>query len=118
MEHLPPSTYTSTQNVVLTTSTAGATICYRTDGLTPTTSSNTCVSPAVAYSTAIVVASTTTITAVGTKSGLTDSAVFTGVYTISAGTPAVSKFGGNGKFGGTGAECIDLLESGVMVLRG
>ena len=56
--------------------------------LTPTTSSsNTCVSPAVAYSTAIVVASTTTITAVGTKSGLTDSAVFTGVYTISAGTP-------------------------------
>ncbi len=68
-------TYTTAQTVSLSSSTSGATIKYTTDGSTPTTASAT-------YTTAINVASTTTIKAYAYKSGMTDSAVATAVYTI------------------------------------
>lgn len=87
-------TYTSTQSVAISTATSGATICYTTDGSAPTTASaGTCgSSPTQTYSGAISVSSTTTIRALATKSGLTDSAVTGGTWTITLPTLAAPTF--------------------------
>ncbi|WP_259464463.1 chitobiase/beta-hexosaminidase C-terminal domain-containing protein [Streptomyces sp. TLI_171] len=61
--------------MTLSDATAGASIRYTTDGSTPTASS-------ALYSTAITVSSTTTVKAIGIKSGLTNSAVASATYTI------------------------------------
>jgi hypothetical protein len=71
-------TYTSAQTVSLSDSTSGATIYYTTNGTTPTTSST-------VYSGAIAVSSTTTIEAMGAKSGDNNSSVASATYTISSG---------------------------------
>ncbi len=68
-------TYTSTQQVSISTTTAGATIYYTTNGQTPTTSST-------VYSGPITVSSTTTVSALAVLSGYTDSPVATATYTI------------------------------------
>jgi len=63
---LPSSgSYTSNQNVVITTTTSGADIYYTTDGSTPDATTT-------KYTTAIPVTSTTTIKAVAIKSGMSD----------------------------------------------
>jgi len=71
-----PDTYSSTQNVTLSCTTAGATIRYTTNGSEPTSSST-------QYSSPITVAATTTIKAKAFKSGLTDSDTASFTYTIS-----------------------------------
>lgn len=71
-------TYSSTQSVTISCATTGATIYYTTDGSTPTTSST-------EYSSAISVSTTTTIKAIATKSGMTNSAVASATYTITSG---------------------------------
>ena len=78
-------TYTSTQSVSITDSTAGATIYYTTDGSTPTTSST-------VYSGPISVSTTETINAIAVATGYTTSAVATAAYTINppAATPTFS----------------------------
>jgi hypothetical protein len=82
----PPSfsptagTYSSGQNVALTSTTSGATIRYTTDGSTPTSSTGTI------YSGTISVSSNTTIKAIAYKSGMTDSPVTTAAYVIQANT--------------------------------
>ena len=68
-------TYTAAQSVTLASATAGAIIKYTTDGSTPTAASAT-------YTGAINVVATTTIKAIATKSGMTNSAVTTAAYTI------------------------------------
>ena len=68
-------TYTSAQSVAMACATSGAQIYYTTDGSTPTVFST-------AYTGPVSVAATTTLKAFAFKSGLTDSAVRTGVYTI------------------------------------
>jgi len=70
-------TYASAQNVTIASATAGATIKYTTDGSTPTAASATYTGP-------INVASTTTLKAIATKAGMTDSAVSTAAFTIGA----------------------------------
>jgi uncharacterized protein (TIGR03118 family) len=72
-----PGSFTSTQSVTLTDATTGAKIYYTLDGTTPTTKS-------AVYSTAIKVASTTTIRAIAEASGEAASAPVTGTYTISS----------------------------------
>lgn len=72
-----PGSFTSAQTVTITTSTSGANIYYTTDGSTPNTSST-------LYSGAIDVGTTTTVKAIATKSGLADSSVASGTYTISS----------------------------------
>jgi hypothetical protein len=81
-----PGTYTSVQTVTISGSTPGSTIYYTTDGTTPTTSST-------KYTGAITVSSTETINAIAVVSGLSNSAVGTGVYTLNlplAQTPVIS----------------------------
>ena len=79
-------TYTSTQTVTCSTVTAGATICGTVDGTTPTSSpAGTCLNGAHGP---FVLATTTTLKAIGTKSGDTDSAIFSGIYTIMPPLPA------------------------------
>ncbi|MFF2908455.1 chitobiase/beta-hexosaminidase C-terminal domain-containing protein [Paenibacillus sp. NPDC057934] len=70
-------TYTSAQNVTLASSTPGAVIKYTTDGSTPTGESPTYTGP-------IHVSSTTTLRAIATKSGMTNSVVSTATYTVNA----------------------------------
>ena len=76
-------TYTSPQNVTISTETSGATIYYTTNGDDPTTNST-------PYDGPISVSSTTTIKAIAAKANMTTSDVATATYTIldHAGTQA------------------------------
>jgi hypothetical protein len=76
----PGGTFTAAQNVQISTTTSGAQIFYTTDGTDPRTSGT-----RQTYTGAITVASTTTISAYATSSGLADSAVATATYTINTG---------------------------------
>lgn len=67
--------YTSTQNVSISTTTAGASIYYTTNGDAPTTSST-------LYTGAVPVSSTTTIKAIAVLSGMSDSPVASATYTF------------------------------------
>jgi hypothetical protein len=78
-----PATYTSTQSVTISDSTAGANIYYTTDGTTPTTSSNLYTGP-------ITVSSTETVKAIAAASGYSNSGIATGLYTIAAMAPVFS----------------------------
>jgi len=67
--------FTTAQTVTITSATAGASIRYTLDGSTPTASSTLYTGP-------ISVASSTTINAIATSSGLTNSAVASASFTI------------------------------------
>lgn len=87
----PAGTYSSTQNVTLSTNTSGATIRYTTDGTSPSSSVGT------VYSTAIPVSITTTLKAIAYKTGMTDSTEVTAIYTLNltpVATPTFSPSGG------------------------
>lgn len=76
-------TYTSAQNVTITSATSGATVCYRTDGTDPTApTQGTCGGGSTTYSGAVNIASTATLKALATKSGSANSGVTSGIYTI------------------------------------
>ncbi len=75
--------YTTAQSVSIADATAGSTIHYTADGTTPTSSSP-------VYSAAISVSANTTIEAIATAPGDTQSTVATAVYTIGALPPTVS----------------------------
>lgn len=70
-----PGTYTGAQLITISSSTAGATIYYTTDGSTPTTASTQYTGP-------VTLSKTATLQAIAAASGLTNSAVASGVYTI------------------------------------
>jgi len=76
-------TYTGTQSVTITDSTAGSTIYYTTNGTTPTTSST-------VYSGGISVSATETLQAIAVASGFMPSSVATASYTITTAAPAVN----------------------------
>ena len=75
-------TYTSDQNVAITTSTSGAAIRYTTNGTDPTSASGTL------YSGPVAISATSTLKAIAYKSGLTDSNITSATYTISNPPPA------------------------------
>ncbi|MES1241755.1 MAG: DUF1800 family protein [Acidobacteriota bacterium] len=72
----PPGTSPGDQLVTLVTSTPGAQIRYTTNGSTPTSTTGTL------YSGPFTLTSTTTLKAIAYKSGLADSSVVQGAYTI------------------------------------
>jgi hypothetical protein len=86
-----PGAFNSAQNVTITSSTSGATICYRIDGVDPTApTAGTCGAGSITYSSAINISSTKTLKAIGTKSGMINSSVTSGTYTIDTTPPTVS----------------------------
>ena len=72
----PAGAYSSTQSVTISTTTGGALIRYTTDGSTPTSAAGT------VYSGPVSVSSNMTLKAIAYESGMTDSAVASGNYTI------------------------------------
>ena len=77
---------------------ASAVICYTTDGSTPGASTpGTCdTSPTQTYSGAVsITATATTLKAIGTKSGYTNSAVQSATYTLQVADPAFGTNGGS-----------------------
>ncbi|MGB6834128.1 MAG: IPT/TIG domain-containing protein [Candidatus Acidiferrum sp.] len=78
-----PGGYSTPQTVTLSDTTSGATIYYTLDGTTPSTSST-------VYSGAINVPSTATIQAIAVASGLNNSPVAVGDYTIQSQTGSIS----------------------------
>ena len=73
-----PGYYTTVQSVTISTSTPNATIYYTTDGTTPTTSS-------AKYTGPVSIAVTETLSAIAVASGLSNSPVASGLYTIDLG---------------------------------
>jgi uncharacterized protein (DUF1800 family) len=72
----PPGIYAGAQSLTLVTSTPGAQIRYTIDGSVPTSTTGTL------YSGPVLLSNTATVKAVAFASGLTDSAVVSGVYTL------------------------------------
>ena len=81
-----PGTYTAAQSVQLSDTTAGATIYYTTDGTTPTHSST-------VYTVPITVTATTTINSIASATGLADSGVSSGTFTINTNATTSINFG-------------------------
>jgi chitodextrinase len=78
----PPGTYSSAQTVSIATSTSGASIRYTTGAASPTCSTGT------VYAAPIVITTSTILRAIGCASGMTDSAVTVGTYSIKLDIPA------------------------------
>ena len=79
---VPSGTYYASQNVVASSTVAGATIYYTTNGATPTTSSTACANPC-----SLTVAAATTLKAIASGGGYASSNVTVATYTIAAGAP-------------------------------
>jgi hypothetical protein len=91
-----PGTYNSTQSVTISDATTGAAIYYTLDGSTPSASSS-------SYGGSITVSDTTTIKAIATKTGYTQSSVATATYTIQSLIPTQMTLTGNPNPGTLGA---------------
>ena len=79
-------TFTTIQTVTIATTTSGASIRYTIDGTTPSSTAGTL------YSTPVSIGATTTLKAIGFKSGDTSSAVTSGVFTINLPTAVAPTF--------------------------
>jgi hypothetical protein len=88
-----PGAYTTVQNVTISTTTANATIYYTTDGTTPTTASTKYTGP-------VSIGVTETLSAIAVASGLSNSPVASGLYTIDLGGVSSINFGSGFTAGG------------------
>jgi hypothetical protein len=84
--------YNATQFVTLSTSTSGATICYRNDGTNADcdSSTGTCFAGSTTYAGAISVPATITLNAMACKATMNNSALATAIYTIDSTAPVIS----------------------------
>lgn len=101
--------YSSAQSVAISCTTPASTIHYTTDGSTPTTGST-------VYSAPITVSSTSTIQAIATAAGFSQSGVGSAAYTITlspAATPTFSPVAGT--YTGTQAVSIACSTSGATI---
>ena len=97
-------TYTSAQTVTISSTTAGATIFYTTNGSTPTSSS-------AQYTAPVTVGSSETLKAIATKSGFFDSGVGSAAYVINSS-------GGGGITFGSGFTAGSLVLNGASAISG
>lgn len=101
--------YSSSQTVTISCSTSGATIRYTTDGSTPTSSSGT-------VGTSVTISSSCTLKAIAYKSGLGDSNVASGAYTITLPQVAAPTFSpGQGTYTSAQTVTISTTTSGATV---
>ncbi len=111
-------TYTSAQNITISSETSGADIYYTLDGSTPTASS-------AKYSEPVSVMKTMTIKAIAVKADMLDSDVISATYTINSVTPAktyavtVENGSGDGSYaaGATVTIKADALTAGKVFDR-
>ena len=89
------------------TTTSGATIRYTTDGSTPTETAGT------VYSSAVNISANTTLQAIAYASGMTDSPVTSGVYTIQCATPTFTPAAGT--YGSAQTVTISTTTSGATI---
>jgi hypothetical protein len=97
-------------SVTLSTTTAGASIRYTTDGTTPTSSTGTL------YAGPVPISATTTFRAIAYKSGMADSSVSTAGYTYTPPTVASPTFSPTpGTFVGSTSVTIASTTSGASI---
>jgi formylglycine-generating enzyme required for sulfatase activity len=82
-------TYSTTQSVVITTPTSGASIRYTLDGSVPTASTGTLYGGAISISTSKV------LKAIAVKTGLADSPLSTATYAFQVAAPVITPAGGD-----------------------
>lgn len=99
------SGFTGTQSVTISCTTAGAKICYTTDGTTPTASST-------EYTTALSLTSTTTVKAIAVKAGMNNSAIATATFTKYSGGGG----GGGGSYTPSYTVSVDKTENGTITV--
>jgi hypothetical protein len=107
----PAGTYTSPQSVTIASATPGAAIYYTTDGSDPTMAS-------AAYASPVAVSASSTLKAIATASGFTQSAIGSAAYTISASAPqaATPTFSpGSGSYTTAQAVTISCATAGATI---
>ena len=99
------SSFTGTQSVTISCTTAGAKIYYTTDGTTPTASST-------EYTTDFSLSSTTTVKAIAVKAGMNNSAIATATFTKYSGGGG----GGGGSYTPSYTVSVDKTENGTITV--
>ena len=99
------SSFTGTQSVIISCTTAGAKIYYTTDGTTPTASST-------EYTTPLSLTSTTTVQAIAVKAGMNNSAIATATFTKYSGGGG----GGGGSYTPSYTVSVDKTENGTITV--
>lgn len=102
--------FTSSQTVTLASATGGASIYYTTNGSDPTASST-------LYSSPFSISATSTVKAIGIKSGSTNSSISSATFTITIPTPP-STGGGGGGGGGSSKPKTPTTPTGVTLTSG
>ena len=102
-------TYSTGQTVTISTTTSGAAIRYTTDGSIPTSSTGTLYTGPVTLSSTAA----TTLNAIAYVSGLADSVVMSGTYSIQVAAPTFSP--GAGTYAGTQSVTISSATSGAAI---
>jgi hypothetical protein len=98
--------YSTTKQVVLCTTTSGATIRYTLDGSNPTTASTTATGP-------VAIAQSSTLTARAFRSGCTTSAALVAVYTLQTPAPTIAPAGGT--FGDSLTATLSITSAGAIL---
>ncbi|MGF0007655.1 S-layer homology domain-containing protein, partial [Eubacteriales bacterium SGI.150] len=99
------SSFTGTQSVNISCTTAGAKIYYTTDGTNPTVSST-------LYTTTLSLTSTTTVKAIAVNAGMNDSAIATATFTKYSGGGG----GGGGSYTPSYTVSVDKTEGGTITV--
>jgi hypothetical protein len=101
--------YSSSQNVTIGSTTGGASIRYTTDGSTPSESAGTL------YSSPVPISTTTTLKAIAYKSGMSDSSITSGVYTITLQVAVPTFSPGAGNYSSSQSVTISSTTGGASI---
>ena len=109
-------TYATSQAVTISTATGGATICYTTDGGTPTASTpGTC--DGLTYSSPVTLTSFQLLTAIATKTAFSNSDFGTGMYLIGSATPTLPQLQVDVSMPTQGSSACPTLTTGTNCKR-